>query len=196
MLTLSPQGTNSCNNSIFSCCPLKVFSAQTFSSIPSTSQPILLLLQEINFGYCRYEISDTIFWFLGHGTAGVFFLVFFLPSRTFKIRNSMYLTGHSYFLRGIFPIKGVGSKKCGVLVTSLENQRGKKKKRLLDFCAPNLTAWFCSDAMESMESSLWKWKGKEKLIFFYLKSSANCCYFRTWLFFRILQIILYSELVI
>lgn len=53
--------------------------------------------------------------------------LFFALSRTFKIRNSMYLPGHSYFLRGIFPIKGFGIKNCGVLVTSLENQRGKKK---------------------------------------------------------------------
>lgn len=52
--------------------------------------------------------------------------LFFALSRTFKIRNSMYLSGHSYFFKRNFPLKAFGTKKFGVLVTSLENQRKKK----------------------------------------------------------------------
>lgn len=107
----------------FSCCPLKVlyFSAQTFSSSPSTSQPILLLLQEINFGYCSHEISDAIFlipWTWPSCS---------LPSPGLSRSGIQCIfQGIAIFLRGIFSMKSFGTKNCGVLVTSLKNQRKKK----------------------------------------------------------------------
>ena len=67
-------------------------SGKTFTLIPSTFQPALLVLQGINFWVLpTWNIWYRSLWCLRHGTIVLCHL------RTFKISNFRFLSRHSYF---------------------------------------------------------------------------------------------------